>query len=301
MRPVRLLPSPSGPAALYVRAVAPLVPGASRLPWVAGRGRAVPECELVLKDVHVDPAHLARYARVCGFRLGAPLPVTYPHVLAFGLHMQLMTRGDFPFAPVGLVHVENSITQHRPIRVDEVLELRAHATQPKPHPKGQTFSLVTEARVGSELVWEDVSTMLRRGGQNGDFRRAALKTAPAPLPARAQWQLPGDLGRRYAAASGDRNPIHLTGLSARLFGFSDAIAHGMWTQARCVAALEGRLPRAFRVDVAFRKPIALPATVTFASSRTTAVTRFAVRDTRRGSPHLEGTVTPLNRKRRSAA
>jgi acyl dehydratase len=298
---MRLLPSAVGAAALYARAVAPLVPGASHLPWVAGHGRCVPERELVLEDVHVDPAHLARYARVCGFRLGAPLPVTYPHVLAFGLHMQLMTRGDFPFAPVGLVHVENSITQHRPIRVEEVLELRAHATQPEPHPKGKTFTLVTEARVGGELVWEDVSTMLRRGGQSGDFRRAAPRTAPPPLPVRAQWALPGDLGRRYAAASGDRNPIHLTGVSARLFGFSDAIAHGMWTQARCVAALEGRLPRAFRVDVAFRKPIALPATVTFASTRTAAVTRFGVRATRGGSAHLDGTITPRHRERRSPA
>ena len=290
-----------GALGLYTRAVAPLLPGASRLPWVAGHGRVVPERELVLEGVRVDPAHLARYARVCGFRLGGPVPATYPHVLAFGLHMSLMTRGDFPFAPVGLVHVENCITQYRPIRIHEVLELRAHATQSEPHAKGQTFALGTQARVGEELVWEERSTMLRRGA-GGDVKRPAKRRVATELSARAQWQLPGDLGRRYAAASGDRNPIHLTGLTARLFGFPDAIAHGMWTQARCLAALEGRLPRGYRVDVAFRKPIGLPARVTWASARTASVTRFAVRDAREGTPHLDGTVTPLTRtSSRSAA
>ncbi len=294
---LRVIPAPPGALGAYARAVAPLVPGASRLPWVAGRGDSVPERELVLEEVAIDPAHLARYARVCGFRLGGPLPATYPHVLAFGLHMALMTRGDFPFAPVGLVHTENSITQHRPIRTTELLDLRARATQPEAHPKGRTFTLVTEARVGGEVVWEDVSTMLRRGG-GSDVKRRGGRSPAVELPARAQWRLPGDLGRRYASASGDRNPIHLTGLTAKLFGFPDAIAHGMWTQARCLAALEGRLPRAYRVDVAFRKPIGLPATVTWATGRSAAVTRFAVRDAERGTPHLDGSITPLTRSTR---
>ncbi|MCW3010585.1 MAG: MaoC domain protein dehydratase, partial [Solirubrobacterales bacterium] len=168
----------SAPSALsrYPRAVAPLIPGASRLPWVPGRGTAVPERELGLEDVAVDSELLARYARVCGFRLGATLPPTYPHVLAFGLHMDLMTRGDFPFAPVGLVHVENVITQHRAIPTGARLELRARATQPEPHPKGRTFAFLTEARVDGELAWEETSTMLRRGSDGSDERRRPART-----------------------------------------------------------------------------------------------------------------------------
>ncbi len=147
----RLAQAP-GTLGSYGRAVLPLVPGASRLPFVAGRGSATPERELVLEGVQVDTAHLARYARVCGFRLGGTLPPTYPHVLAFGLHMDLMTRGDFPFAAIGLVHVENAITQHVPIPLGETLELRARTTQPEPHPKGRTFAFVTEARVDGDAA-----------------------------------------------------------------------------------------------------------------------------------------------------
>ena len=55
-------------------------------------------------------------------------------------------------------------------------------------------------------------------------------------PGGVEWRLPGDLGRRYAAVSGDRNPIHLYALTAKAFGFPRQIAHGMWSKARCLAA-----------------------------------------------------------------
>ena len=58
--------------------------------------------------------------------------------------------------------------------------------------------------------------------------------------------------------SGDHNPIHLYPITAKALGFPRQIAHGMWTMARCVAALENRLPDAVRVDVAFKKPVLLP-------------------------------------------
>ena len=108
----------------------------------------------------------------------------------------------------------------------------------------------------------------------------------------SHWHLHGDLGRRYAAVSGDRNPIHLSGPTAKLFGFPRAIAHGMWTKARCLAALEDRLPDAFSVAVTFRRPILLPGRVAFAASAGPGAIRFAVRGPTGGDTHLEGTVTP---------
>ena len=77
---------------LYARAAAPLIPGASRLPWVPGGGGEIPAGELALEGVRPDPESVAAYARVCGFSLRDHLPPTYPHVLAFPLHMS-----DFGF------------------------------------------------------------------------------------------------------------------------------------------------------------------------------------------------------------
>ena len=192
-------------------------------------------------------------------------------MLAFPLHMAVMADGGFPFGAVGLVHVENRIEQHRRIGIGEELTIRVRPTKLQPHPKGQTFSLLTEVTVGGEVVWESTSTMLRRG--KGDDaapkQRARLRRSRSPrrcAPASAEWKLGGDLGRRYAAVSGDRNPIHMHSLTAKPLGFPGAIAHGMWTKARCLAALDSRLPDAFAVDVRFRKPILLPARVEFASA-----------------------------------
>jgi acyl dehydratase len=237
--------------------------------------------------VRVDHARLARYARVCGFSLRDELPATYPHLLAFPLHMALMADGSFPFGAVGLVHVENRIEQRRPIRMSEALSLEVHATPLVEHPRGRAFTIVSEARAGDELVWTGESTMLKRGGGGGE-RDGRRKEPP---PATTEWRLPGDLGRRYAAVSGDRNPIHMHSLAARPLGFPRAIAHGMWTKARCLAALEGRLPDAFSVEVRFRKPILLPSTVGFGSEELKTKVRFGVRSARDGAVHLEGSVS----------
>jgi acyl dehydratase len=274
---------------LFARAGAALVPGASRLPFVAGGGDEIPDLTLVMSDVSVDRDRLAAYNRVCGFSLRDELPSTFVHVLCFGLHLSLLTDGSFPFGAVGLVHIENEITQHRPVLASEKLSLRVRAGSLEPHPRGRQFALLSEARVGDELVWEEVSTNLRRGGGSGAERSGSR--AREELPAAAEWRLGGDLGRRYASVSGDHNPIHIHPLTARLFGFPSAIAHGMWTKARCLAALESRLPDSYTAWAAFRKPILLPAKVEFGEAPGDSGVRFAVRDAKKGTPHLDGSVT----------
>lgn len=238
-----------------------------------GRGDTMPS-DVLTRDVTVDPVELAKYAHVCGFPLRDELPPTYPHVLAFGMHMDLL--GKAPFSAVGVVHIANRIVQHRPLLLGEELSLSVSVSALRPHRRGRQFDLLSEVRVGDELVWEDVSTNLKRGDGDESLPREPVFELP---PVTAQWRLGDDLGRRYAAVSGDHNPIHLHAWSAKPFGFSRAIAHGMWTKARCLSSL--RLPDAFAADVRFKKPILLPGTVTFGE----AEDRFAVHG------HLEGTLS----------
>jgi hypothetical protein len=272
---------------LYARAAAKtLVPG--------GGGDIPTDLTLERPDVAINPDHLAAYAKVCGFRLRDELPATYLHVVAFPLHMALMSDGRFPFGAVGLIHVKNRIVQDRPVRLDERVSLRVHATALEPHARGRTFTIVSEARAGDELVWSDETTILRRERTGGAGAGASREASPEPPSPRAQWRLRGDLGRRYAAVSGDRNPIHMRDLPAKLLGFPRTIAHGMWTKARCLAALESRLPGAFAVEARFRRPVLLPSTVTFGAAGEddgTAI-RFAVRAARDDTPHLDGRVAP---------
>lgn len=282
---------------LYARAALPMIPGASLLPFVPGGGGEIPDgLELEISGVSADAADVAAYAKVCGFALRDQLPPTYPHMLAFPLHMAVMSDGSFPFGAVGLVHVENSITQERPIGIDEEMTIRVRPTKLQPHPKGKTFSLETEVLVDGEVVWESASTMLRRGGSNGDAgkkgkQEKGFESLPADAPASAEWKLDGGLGRRYAAVSGDRNPIHMHSLTAKPLGFPAAIAHGMWTKARALAQLESKLPDSFEAEVRFRKPILLPAKVEFAGKDEGEEILFAVRNAKKGTPHLDGRVT----------
>ena len=181
--------------ALYTRAVLPLVPGASLLPFVAGRGGEMPPLERTLSGVTVDPAQLADYAHTCDFTLRDVLPATYLHIRGFPLHMALMTDGRFPFPAVGLVHLRNRIVVHRPALASETFDLRVRSTPIQPHPKGRTFSIVTEAHVGDELVWDEESTMLRRGG--GEERGSDVAQGgqiPAPPAGSAECGCPATSG-----------------------------------------------------------------------------------------------------------
>ncbi len=364
---------------------------------------ALPTTRLTQPATAIDPAHVAAYADVCGFppARGGPLPLTYPHVLAFPLTMRLMADPSFPLPLLGLVHTSIEITRHGPLTGADTPELTVYASELTPHRRGTEVKITTEARLAGTLAWTSHSTYLARhrlptapqkagpavtapgpetptpdrpaprptpdrhalrpetpaqdrpapdpgrptapprGGRTAASRpgsgpetrpgatgpeatpgppnttppsngtteprpRSRPETGPgatgheaqvAPRPrsgpgsgagglaprdqggwvgdppprsggpgfARvAQWRLPAGLGRRYGAVSGDRNPIHLHPLTAKAFGFPRAIAHGMWTVARCLAEAdpEGRVTHA---HAEFKAPVLLPATVTYAT------------------------------------
>ena len=286
--------------ALYARAVLPAVPGLRLLPLLgaapgAGAAKAkqgeVPALRLELPGIRADARHVAAYRDVTGFPTRSTLPVTYPHVLAFPLHLRLMTHQQFPFAAMGTVHIGNRIEQRRPLVTDEEFDLAVWAERLQPHARGRTVTVVSEAVAAGEVVWRDETLLLSRGRPSGE---PALTTPDVPETAPegpTRWSLPGDLGRQYAAISGDRNPIHLYDVTARLFGFRRHIAHGMWTKARCLAALENRLPQAFAVEVAFKKPVELPATVTFGARDRDDRIDFGLTSPASGAPHLVGRLT----------
>jgi acyl dehydratase len=279
------LESPPNMAALFARAAV----------TARGRGGDLPDTRLARTGVSVDPAEVAAYARVCGFDVGDILPVSYPHVLGFPLQVALMTDRSFPLALPGLVHVRNRIDVVRPIAVSEPLDVEVWAERFATHRSGATVDLCASVSTGGTEVWRGRSTYLARGAKAPEGAPEADVEVVVGELARpsATWRVPDDAGRRYAKVSGDVNPIHLSGLTAKAFGFKRAIAHGMWVKARVLAALANRLPETLTVDVAFRKPLFLPSTVTLS----TAPVRpggwdVAVRNAKSGTEHLVGTIRP---------
>ncbi|WP_462417007.1 MaoC family dehydratase [Kytococcus sp. Marseille-QA3725] len=295
---VELLEAVPHPVALFPRAVR-----------ARGRGNPSPE-DLPVRRLVVPGAgwsirELADYSRLCGYPLGGPVPSTWLHVRTFGLQMRLMTADDFPLAVLGLVHLASRWRMHDPVAPDARPRLMVWAQDLVPHAKGAQVTLAASAEVDGRVVWEGWSDYLSRGTTLSGATELSRGTGPAAgvptpepseaaaLPERARWRLGADAGRRYAAVSGDANPIHLSAPTARLFGFPRAIAHGMFTAARTVAWLGPQVPAAHEIDVRFAKPLLLPAAAVLRSDRSRGVSRVAVTSRDASRVHMTGSVRPL--------
>jgi acyl dehydratase len=279
IRELRQLPSP---LALYGGALL-----TARKPARVG---PLPELCLRRPAVKLDAAHIARYAALCGFTPAHGVPPTYPHMLAFPLHMRLMADARFPYSMMGMVHLANILRQHAQLSAEETLSIDVRAGRPQAHEKGQAFSLLTEARQDGQLVWESESIYLRTGIRTpqGPACTSQIEETPARVPEQT-WAVDASIGRRYGALSGDLNPIHLSRLTALAFGFPRAIAHGMWTKARALAAVLPATPvMQGTAHVEFKTPLFLPGQATFWQSARGTVQHFEVRDGRGEKPHLRG-------------
>nr|WP_074298227.1 MaoC/PaaZ C-terminal domain-containing protein [Paraburkholderia phenazinium] len=278
------------PARLYARALSGVIK--------RGRPSQLPALRLVRPAAPLEPAAIERYARVCGFIPEHGVPLTFPHLLAFPLHLLMLTDPAFPWPALGLVHLANHVRMRRPLAYNEVLRVEVEFGALLRHDKGQAFVLHTRLYRRGEAVWDGDSVYLKRGAAPVGDPLAALEIERGALQRVARWQLPAQLGRDYAHASGDYNPIHLTTLSAKAFGFPRAIAHGMWTLARAAAALQPPKPLAEAVISAeFKLPMLLPGDASLwtnipataaAAIAATTTRELEVRDAAGDKPHLRG-------------
>ncbi len=225
-----------------------------------GKDVTIPVLEVQVAGVTAKPANLIAYRKICGFAETDTLPITYPHVLASSLHIRLMTSPEFPLPLLGLVHLRNKITQVRGLKADEPFDVRVHTGAGRQTEKGLEFDLMTRYMDAQGLeVWTGETTILFRNRPSGGGARRPPAGIDPRLAEYETLSAPADIGRRYGRIAGDLNPIHLTALSAKLFGFPRAIAHGMWSLASCAARIEPKLSRPPReLSVQFKLPLLLP-------------------------------------------
>lgn len=258
------------------------------------KGKTLPDVEVVRKGVVASADDLAAYDKVCGFPVSNELPATFIHVMVFPLQVALMSDPEFPFPLMGSVHLENTITQFRPVLLGEKLDLTVRVENLRPHFRGAQADLVAAAHVDGELVWSESSTYLFRGQKVDGEVPAKVDEPDAVEGFGATWRLGGDLGRRYAKVSGDANPIHMHPLGAKALGFPTTIVHGMWSKARVLSALEGRLAPAYRVTISFRKPVLIPSTVSFVAQGEAGNYDVSLRNAKKRTEHLRGEIRVLS-------
>ena len=253
--------------------------------------KVLPQAEYVVDSFKVDAAHLKSYNEICGFKQNGYIPAIYLAVLSQSLQMHMMTTEAFPFPILGLVHIRNQITQHRKVGVNETLSLSCRFGELSPHEKGAQFDFITTVKVGDEVVVESLTTYLTRSKIAGTAPAKVKEDKTPDYVAQGQWQVSENTGRRYALISGDFNLIHIHAVTAKAFGFKQAIAHGMWSKAKALANVS--LPDGYTADVWFKLPMYLPSTVEFLTAVKADHTDFLIRNAKSEKPHVSGKITSL--------
>ncbi|TXI23000.1 MAG: hypothetical protein E6Q67_05355, partial [Roseateles sp.] len=208
----------------------------------------------------LDLAHVQRFRAALGFA-GPGLPLSYAYLLAQRAQLAAMLAPGFAHRIAGLVHVSNRLQRRAPLDHTQPLDLETQVQDEPERADGARFvTLDVALRQQGQVVLNCHSRYLARRRRAGE--RAPTPEPEATMPERAAWTLPQHAGRHYAALSGDWNPIHLWGWSARLFGLRQPIIHGAHSMARAQAELErlgGRPLQALALD--FLRPVPLGSTV----------------------------------------
>ena len=242
-----------------------------------------------VKGVQIDQNHLRAYQKLLGFDQDQKLPPTYLSMLGFPMMLRIMTHPDFPMKAMGQVHLSNEIKVFKNIPIDQSMTLTAGINDSRITAKGVEWDIGMIAKADGELVWTSESTMLHRCKTDVPRQESSVIV---PAGESQMWAVDAGMGRRYAGVSGDYNPIHLSAISAKLFGFKKAIVHGMWSKARCLAVLKDQLPDAgYRVKAHFHRPLFLPSNVLFYSQNQSDKILFSLFNQTGEQAHMDGFIS----------
>jgi acyl dehydratase len=235
-----------------------------RAGWAERRAR------VELGPFRPDPGHVARYLRATHgegltFLGQGLLPPSYAALWETAAALEILRRVGAPPPHRGLVHLESERLVIRPLRLDGAPRLVSELGAVEPHPRGSR--VVLRSRVigaGERPCAESTFVLLLRGEGARAAQRSEEGEAEGAWTPVASWRLPASQGRRYARASGDFNPVHLWGWSARPFGYASPIVHGFCLEAMVAHALlrerlGGEVRALTRLAIRFRAPVALPA------------------------------------------
>jgi len=257
----------------------------------------VAKTRIVFQDFQPDHALIQNYRTVCGFSHNNPgtIPITYLQTLFIGLLGKFITSSFFPLNPMGLIQVFQSFEQKRPVKIDERLDLACILSDFTKKETGIETRFILEIRSNGEIVWQGISAFFTRSGAKKTS--SPKKSDETFLEKKEAIPVPSGTGRLYAGVSGDYNPHHLYTLSAKLFGFKKAIAHGMWSLARGVASLDREFDLhkgPASIEASFKLPVFMPAVTTLGWEQSKdeetgrAMVNFELRDQQKGLPHLKG-------------
>jgi len=288
----------------------------------ASHAPTLPEYSLQKQHV-VSQAHCERYNNLVAWQTGVPYRIhpNYIQTLTLPMQLSMMTQSPFPFKAIGLVHLANRINVIELPKCGDTLELKTYFGQVYSHKSGYVFEIHSDATKSDSATVNAISYYLARTRNTGhfgdlpEFTETTLLQTPSTEDFRTevsavpktltQFFFAENSGRQYASVSGDYNPIHLWPITSRLFGFKRAIAHGMFSHAIALSALqraqEVDLLREVSISAVFKQAIMLPETtqcIINPNCKNGVDFRLCSEDPahqKKSKLHLKGSITPLKR------
>ena len=174
-----------------------------------------------------DTKHMQKFVKVCHLEEKSDeIPFIYPATVFIYPTVCIMGSMAYPFPAIGSVHVYNTTTLFRKLHTNETFRC---AIEPNktivPAKKGSEIEfLSTLVDDKNETVWTNSSVFIvlhsqRKNVSDGSVTWAEVADADLELLKEEDWKLSGNASVEYANVSKDFNPIHMSSIAAKLFGF----------------------------------------------------------------------------------
>ena len=223
-------------------------------------GDKLPTIQVSWSSFRFNQEMVQKYAALCNLTLqGDRVPLLFPHSLLGPFHLAMLTDASFPLKVLGGVHLRNHLIQHEPLVLNK--EYRADLTMDtaRRRPQGLEIDFKTEIRHGQTMVWESLTTFLFRRKFKEEDQPGTLADKVENLTNSKKvggFAVPANIGKQFGLLTKDINPIHMSRLLAKLFGFKRDLCHGMWALGRTLGTMEHiDYSQPVRNDVAFKGPL----------------------------------------------
>ncbi len=184
----------------------------------------------------------------------AGVPPLYAARLAAPV-LRRVLAGAIAGGPV--IHVAQELVSHAPLAIGQLVSVRGRVADVVDFGFAPAMVVEVDVAAAGRPLLTSTSTMLLYGRERvGRSVPRARRMAVGDRLAATEVALPADLAARYAAASGDDNPIHTDDAAARAAGLPGVVVHGMCVLAVAWAAAERMLARApVAASCRFSRPV----------------------------------------------
>ena len=198
-------------------------------------------------------------------------PPIYPVVFLPEILSQLVDDAEgMNFNVLRVVHAEHRMRWIHSLHPGDEIYTTAKIDNMEQRGNNEIVDLLIQCKRNDDVVVEMNYRLLSRGEKKEGTKRPQSETVVATrgkVLIKHESVVSADQGKRYAKASGDHNPIHVSDDAARSVGLPRAILHGLCTMALAsqaiVDGLLGGDPRRLKsMSVRFSRPVLLDQTLT---------------------------------------